>query len=126
MIDVKEEDKTQIVAVTRELIQSMIKRDIHTVIAITDKNFTLTHITGYIQSRDDWFEEIEKQSMKYYAAEELAHSIDVDSNKAIFTIQNLLDARIWGSRNIWRLQQSMKLEKRKNKWIILSSVAKTF
>ena len=50
----------------------------------------------------------------------------VEGNKAECTIQTLLDARIWGSRNTWRLQQTMQLEKRNDDWIILKSVATIF
>jgi hypothetical protein len=64
--------------------------------------------------------------MKYYSLKEVKTTLKIDGNKATFIGQNLLDARIWGSRNNWQLQQTMELEKRNGKWIILKSVATTF
>jgi hypothetical protein len=61
-----------------------------------------------------------------YSYKEVKTSVVIDGNKATFIGQNLLDARIWGSRNTWRLQQSMELEKRGDNWIILHSAATTF
>lgn len=61
--------------------------------------------------------------MKYYSAEEVVHSIKINGPNAEFTGQNLLDARIWGIRKTWRLQQKIQLERRSGKCIILKSVA---
>jgi hypothetical protein len=121
-----ETNKTQILAVTRQLTQLMIGRDITEINAILDKNFTLTHITGYVQSKKDWFSEIESERMKYYSYKEISTSVKIEGDEALFVGQNILDARIWGTRNNWRLQQTMPLEKRNGKWIILKSVATTF
>ncbi|SHM06781.1 nuclear transport factor 2 family protein [Flavobacterium saccharophilum] len=119
-------EKSQILAVTRQFTKLMIDRDITGLNKIVDLNFTLTHITGYVQSKEEWFSEIDKESMKYYSYEEVKTAVTIDGDKAIFTGQNLLDARIWGTRNNWRLQQTMNLEKRNGNWIILKSVASVF
>jgi hypothetical protein len=126
MIEKPNTDETQILSVTRQLTKLMIEGNTAAMATIVDENFTLTHITGYVQSKDEWFDEIEKESMKYYSAKEVKNEIKINGNKAEFMNQNLLDARIWGSRNTWRLQQKMTLEKRNGKWIILKSIATTF
>lgn len=119
-------EEMQILEVTRQLTKWMIERNTAAINKIVDANFTLTHMTGYVQPKLEWFSEIEKESMKYYSAIEVAHRIKVEGGKATFMNQNLVDARIWGSRNTWHLQQNMQLEKRVGQWIILNSVAKTF
>lgn len=119
-------DELQILTVTRQLTELMIKRDSKEMNKIVDAGFTLTHITGYVQPKKEWFNEIETESMKYYSYHEVKTSVKVAGSKATFVGQNLLDARIWGSRNTWRLQQTMQLEKRNGNWIILNSVATIF
>ena len=116
----------EVLEVTRHFTQMMIEKNTIEIGKIVDKDFTLTHITGYIQSKTEWFSEIESERMKYYAYKEVKTSIKIEDNKATFIGQNMLDARIWRSRNNWRLQQTMQLEKRNGKWIILKSVATTF
>ncbi|QNA46728.1 nuclear transport factor 2 family protein [Lacibacter sediminis] len=121
-----ETDKSSVLEVARQLTELMIEKNIAAMNKIVDKNFTLTHITGYVQSKKEWFSEIETERMKYYSYKEVKTSVEIDGNKGTFVGQNILDARIWGSRNNWRLQQTMQLEKRNGKWIILKSVATTF
>ncbi len=109
------EDSAQVIAVTRKLTDLMIERNIAEMDKIVDQNFTLTHITGYKQPKAEWFAEIESESMKYYGYEEVGTSVKINGNRAEFIGRNRLDARIWGSRNNWRLQQKMQLGKRDDK-----------
>jgi hypothetical protein len=125
-MDSIEDDKSQVLDVTRKLTELMIDKNTTAIDKIVDANFTLTHITGYVQPKEEWFSEIESERMKYYSYKEVKITVKIDEGKAIFVGQNLLDARIWGTRNNWCLQQTMQLEKRNGKWIILKSVATTF
>ena len=122
----KDINKTEVLTVTQQLTQLMIDRNTAAIDNIVDSLFTLTHITGYVQSKNEWFSEIETERMKYYSCKEVKTYIEINGDKATFIGQNMLDARIWGSRNNWRLQQTMQLEKRNGQWIIMKSVATTF
>jgi hypothetical protein len=119
-------DEAAVMATVRQLAEFMIARDTSAMNKILDEHYTLTHMTGYVQPKAEWFNEVIKESMKYYSEKEVNYSVKINANKASVTVQNMVDARIWGSRNVWRLQQIMQLEKRNNKWIILKSVASTF
>ncbi|MEJ7558816.1 MAG: nuclear transport factor 2 family protein [Pedobacter sp.] len=119
-------NKTQVLAVTRLLTQLMIDRNTVELNKILAPDFTLTHMTGYVQSKKEWFSEIANERMKYYSYKEVKTSVEIKGEKATFIGQNVLDARIWGSRNKWRLQQVMQLENRNGKWIFLNSIATTF
>lgn len=119
-------DEADVIATVRKLAELMIARDTVTMNNILDEHYTLTHITGYVQPKVEWFREVSRESMKYYSAKELIINVKLNSNNADVVVRNLVDARIWGSRNTWRLQQKMKLEKRNGAWIILKSVASTF
>ncbi len=97
--DITENDKLQVLEVTRQLTRLMIDKNTAAMNQILDAHFTLTHIMGYLQSKAEWFSEIESERMKYYSFKEVNISIKIEGDKAIFTDQNLLDARIWGTRN---------------------------
>lgn len=120
------DEKSKIITVSRQLTQMMIEKDTAGIEKIVDEDFTLTHITGFLQTKKDWLTEIETKSMKYYSYKEVKTSVEINDDRATFIGQNLLDARIWGTRNNWRLQQTMQFEKRNGDWIILKSVAKIF
>jgi hypothetical protein len=119
-------NEKQVIDVTRRLTALMIDKDLVELNRILDTHFTLTHITGYVQSKEDWFSEIKSERMKYYSYKEVKTTVQIDGDKATFVGQNLLDARIWGTRNNWRLQQTIILEKHNKEWIIMKSVATTF
>lgn len=119
-------DEQQVMDTVRQLAQLMIARDTIAIDKIVDSGYTLTHMTGFVQPKFEWFKEVIAESMKYYSAQEVNHTVIIDANRAEVTVKNLVDARIWGSRHTWRLLQKMKLEKRDGKWIILQSVASTF
>jgi len=121
-----EGEENKIIAVTDSIIEYMIARDIDGLQSVLDEQFTLTHITGYVQSRSEWLSEIETEGMKYYSAKKIKHYIDISGDQAVVTLQHLLDARIWGSRNTWRLQQKMKLQRRNGQWTVINSTASTF
>lgn len=124
--DNSSKEEQEVIAVTDTVTQWMIARDVSSLESLLDKNFTLTHITGYVQSKAEWLNEIKTESMKYYSFEPVSRKVNITGNTARVIQQNRLDARIWGSRNTWPLQQIFKLEKRNNQWIVLSSVASTF
>jgi hypothetical protein len=119
-------DNNEIYALVKGLSKKMIDTDIPSINNILDKEFTLTHITGYVQTKKEWLSEIENENMKYYSSNEVKHDIKISGSSAEVIWQSIIDARIWGSRNSWRLQQKMKLKKINNAWVILSSVASIF
>ncbi|WP_320018470.1 nuclear transport factor 2 family protein [Labilibaculum manganireducens] len=119
-------DESQIINLIRLFIKLMIDRDTSRMNEIVDENLSLTHITGYVQPKKEWFAEIVSESMKYYSAQAVFSKADIKGDKAKCVVRHLLDARIWGSRDIWRLQQTFQLEKRDEKWLIRESVATIF
>ena len=125
----RENSKTEneVKAVVRSMISNMLKADVATMANVLSPDFTLTHITGYRQSRTEWLDEIRQERMKYYSAEEVSLTVSFERNdRAEVKIRNLVDARIRGSRNTWKLQQVIVLEKRNGQWVILRSVATLF
>lgn len=119
-------DEFEVAKTVRLLSDLMIKKDTAEMNKILDENFTLTHITGYVQSKLEWFNEVSRETMKYYSSNEVSFTSKLNDNRVDVTVQNLVNARIWGIENTWRLEQKMKLEKRNDKWIILQSIATTF
>ncbi len=119
-------EEQEVIKVTDHLTELMIAKDLKSLNQLLDKDFTLTHITGYLQPKSEWLKEIETESMKYYSFQPIKREVEINGNKAKVIQQNILDARIWGTRNNWHLQQVFQLEKRNGDWIILKSVASIF
>ena len=69
------EDKEQILAAVRELTRMIIDKDIVGMDSLLDSSFTLTHITGYVQSKNEWYSEIESEGMRYFTYREVSTKV---------------------------------------------------
>ena len=63
MKDATSSEEKEVLAVTRQLAQLMIERDTAAMNGILDEHYTLTHMTGYVQPKAEWFDEVMKESM---------------------------------------------------------------
>ena len=110
----------------QEYYQYMIEKDIEGLRSILSENYQLRHMTGYLQDGEEWLAQIVSGEMTYFSQEEGALSIDVDGDTASIVSQNRVDARIYGSRNTWRLELKHTLQKTDNKWYFVYSEASTY
>lgn len=120
-------DKQQIIMLYRQENQAMIDKDLATLEKILSDDMHLIHMTGYDQSKKEWLEQIKNEQMSYFSSEEeCIKDIKIKGNNASFIGQNKVDARIYGSRNIWNLEMKMFFEKRKSSWVIVRQEACTY
>ena len=120
-------DEQQIIELYRAVNQAMVAKDIDKLDHILADGMHLVHMTGYDQTKDEWFAQIRSEQMRYYSTkEENIKDIKIEGNKASFIGQSRVDARIYGSRYTWRLQVKNYFEKRNGEWIIVRQEASTY
>ena len=120
-------DEQQIIELYRAVNQAMVAKDIDKLDRILADGMHLVHMTGYDQTKDEWFAQIRSEQMRYYSTkEENIKDIKIEGNKASFIGQSKVDARIYGSRYTWRLQVKNYFEKRNGEWIIVRQEASTY
>lgn len=121
-------DKEAIVQLYRDENQAMVKKDINKLNEILADGMTLTHMTGYVQPKLEWIDQIQNEEMQYFASKEDAiKDIVIEGDKASLIGQNQVQAKIWGGgTNTWPLQMKMFYEMRDGKWIIVKQVASTY
>lgn len=69
---------------------------------------------GYIGRKRNFFL---YENMRYYDIKRENFKMEINGNRATATYVSVLDARIHGSRNVWRLNITVLLEKRDGAWI---------
>jgi hypothetical protein len=73
-------------------------------------DFTLTHMTGYVQRRDEWLTAMDDGDMTYHSVEDVeAMTSATASGDQTYTVRTMTDASIWGGRGTWRLQLILHL-----------------
>ncbi|GEO47026.1 nuclear transport factor 2 family protein [Companilactobacillus kimchii] len=121
-------DKETIMQLYRDENTAMVKKDINRLNEILASSMTLTHMTGYVQPKLEWIDQIQNDEMQYLSSkEDDIKSIEINGSKASLVGQNQVQAKIWGGGvNTWSLQMKMYYEKKNGEWIIINQIASTY
>lgn len=103
---------TTATAVWEVIRTAMVSADTDTLSDVLAESFTLTHMTGFVQSRADWLAAIQTADMQYH------HIVNVDvvasPDGDALTVRTRTDATIWGGRGQWPLQLRIDLHRRRH------------
>lgn len=121
-------DRSEIIRLYRAENQAMVGKDIATLNKILDQSMTLTHMTGYVQPKLEWIDQIQNEQMKYYSSQEdQIKDIKIGHDAASLIGQNQVRASIWGGGiNTWPLQMKVYFKKEHGRWLIAKQVASTY
>lgn len=114
-------------AVHRAMSEAMVDADAAALGDLLTDDFTLTHMTGYRQSRAAWLDQVDSGEMTYHRMQDVEVHIDVsDTEHPVLTARTRTDATIWGGRGQWPLQLMSTFERAGDDWIIARTVASTW
>jgi ketosteroid isomerase-like protein len=121
-------DRTGILNVMSAYHDAMVAADIAALVRMLDPRFILVHITGYVQSRNDWFEAMAQKNFDYHSiqVEPGAIALQLNGDKATLSARGIFYATINGADHPWRLQFSLQLEKSGPVWKIRDARYSTF
>jgi len=125
-MDNNPDSEAQLVQAYRDMYLGMVGRDIGLLDGLLDVGYTLTHMTGYQQSRSEWLAQVSSGEMRYHDAQERSVAVQVTGDTAVLVGRSIVNATIWGSRGTWPLQLTTNYQLVNGGWIALSTVATTF
>ena len=99
--------------------EAMIEKDLEKLNEIICDNYTLTHLSGKTQTKQEFINEIMDGTLNYYKS--TINNPDImlfGENKAIFKADVTLDAKVYGMKGTWTLHSQQTLEKISDKWYI--------
>lgn len=102
---------------------AMVDADIDRLNGLLDAGYSLVHITGYEQPKDEWFDVIRTGQFDYHKIdiEQNSLSVSVTDVTAVVTGRGVFNATINGMRNPWKLQFKMTWTKEENGWKVTSA-----
>lgn len=104
-----------------EFQKAMIDKDLNNLNEIINENYTLTHMSGKKQTKQEFIEEIMNGTLNYYMSTIDNPTIILeDDNKAILKADVTLDAKVYGIRGTWTLHSQQSMEKINNNWYMSS------
>lgn len=121
-------EQEQLIEIYRRENQAMVSKDIATLDQILAPTMELVHMTGYIQPKLEWIDQIQNGEMQYYSSiEEQIKDIQIDGDRASLIGQNQVKASVLGGAvNTWPLQMKVEYAKDNGKWHIIRQVASTY
>lgn len=121
-------DEEQIISLYRQENEAMVKKDLVTLNQILAPSMNLVHMTGMVQPKLEWIDQIQNGQMKYFDSQE-EHIFDVviDGDQASLIGQNLVRASVWGGGvTTWPRQIKMEFQKINGQWLITYQIASTY
>ena len=99
--------------------EAMIEKDFDKLDEILNDNYTLTHMSGKIQTKHEYINEIMDGTLNYYKSTINNPSITIiEKTKAIFKADVTLDAKVYGIKGTWTLHSEQTMEKINDTWHI--------
>jgi hypothetical protein len=88
---------------------------------LLDEGFSLVHITGYVQPKEEWFSVIRSGEFDYHQIDFQAGTLALEmrAGETVLTGKGIFDATIYGMRSNWRLRFAIRLAKQDDRWRIL-------
>ena len=84
-------------------------------------------MTGMRQSKQDYINSVINGELKYYESIHESIEVSVEGDKAsVIGKTKTLASPFGASKSWWKLRQDLKLEKRADKWVIVSSKASMY
>jgi hypothetical protein len=124
--DADEQDRAEILDNYRAQLRAMVDGDTEVLGELLTEDFSLTHMTGYFQPKQEWFTQMRAGQFDYHNAEERNVSLRIDGDTAQLVGRIVTDATVYGSWAHWPLQLTMDYIRTGGRWLASRSEATTW
>ena len=101
----------------KEMQQAMVDKDIDKLNEIVKEGTTYTHMSGKVQSKEEYFEDIKRGALDYQSYKIENPSITIDGNKAIIKARVTLTANAYGAQGSYPFNVTAYFEKVNGEWL---------
>ena len=98
--------------------QPMIDKDIDTLNDLVTADKTFTHMSGKVQTKEEFFGEIADGTLNYYSYKLNSPVVTVDGDTALLTGITTLEAKVYGASGTWTLKTNQHFVKQDGKWLL--------
>ena len=108
----------EVYAAYEAINEAMIKKDRVTLERLLDKDLTFTHMSGKVQTRKEFLDEIMDGTLNYYKIETKSYDIQMQGDSlARMSVTHTLTAKVYGSSGAWTMDADYTYEKRGDTWV---------
>jgi hypothetical protein len=121
-----EQDRAEILDNYRAQLRAMVDGDTEVLGELLTEDFSLTHMTGYFQPKQEWLAQMRAGQFVYHDAQERDVSLHVDGDTARLVGRIATDATVYRARAKWPLQLAMDYTRADGRWLASRSEATTW
>ncbi len=110
-------EEAAVLAAFEKMQQAMIDKDIDTLKSLVTEDKTFTHMSGKVQTKEEFFGEIADGTLNYYKYEINNPVVTVNADRAELTADTTLTAKVYGMSGTWTLATHAYFIKVNNSWI---------
>ena len=120
VITTKNLNKTQTEVLERfkEFQEAMINKDADKLNEIIGDYYTLTHMSGKTQTKEEFIDEVLSGVLNYYASKIYEPDILVNDDNARLIADVELDAKVYGIKGNWTLKTDLQMKKVNSVWLL--------
>lgn len=112
------QEQKEVLKIFVEFQKAMIEKDSEKLNELMQDNYTLTHMSGKTQTKEEYIDEIMDGTLNYYKSLIDNPTITVDENKAVLKADVTLDAKVYGIKGTWTLNSEQTMKKINGKWYL--------
>ena len=113
------DDQEEVLERFIEFQYAMIEKNFEKLNELLDDNYTLRHMSGKIQTKDEYIDEIMDGTLNYYKSIINNPIIMIkEKDKALLKADVTLDAKVYGMKGTWTLHSEQTMEKINGKWYL--------
>jgi ketosteroid isomerase-like protein len=117
----QEAHRAAVLGLVNDYHRAMVEADTDKLAALVDHCFSLVHITGYGQPRDEWLEVIRTGQFDYHRIDIDEVVVRLDADLASVTGSGTFNATINGMHAPWRLRFTLVVAPENGQWRIMSA-----
>ncbi len=111
----------------RRYWEAMVAGDAETLRAMMAEDHHLRHMTGAVQTREEFLEGQRRGTFRYYEVQHDSIEVSLAGNTAVMTGRSRVLAAVYGGgKHSWRLRGDFRLRKEKSVWKLTESSASTY
>ncbi|MFJ5307531.1 nuclear transport factor 2 family protein [Streptomyces sp. NPDC088350] len=118
--------REEVIKAYRAYLHAMTDGDTDALDDLLDDGFTLTHITGYQQSKTEWLSQMGVGRFVYHGVMEKDVTVAVEGDTARLVGRIVTDATVYGTHADWRLRLAVDYAHEGGTWTALRAVATTW
>ena len=120
------DDQQKVLNTYNQYLQALIENDTEKLSSLIAEEAKLYHITGRLQTKQEWLSSIKNGEMRYHSVEEVSNFVSINEEGADLVVKNNLTATIDGMTNTWPLESDMKLVLKGDVWKIIQAKTRLF